>query len=443
MSEPSYKSKLSNSSSVSKDEEEVSDDEEMTHVKVLMALADDELTVGKNHARNGEWIDITMRKVNILLSMDEDSDWQTYLKYINIDLKFDEEQRLNLLSKYNKIVFELNKCKEDLLIFKQAKHDAPIFQIQNTKLTMLNHALQEQLKEERKVERHNPESKLLTFNTGKILVTKSQAINECIKLTKAPTEPESFVESGSVPLTPLLPLKNLQGALPRSEVMPLTYQDHFPRKRPSLGSMKHTKPETQESSSKSVSRHVIVYDTKPVTSSVPTEPKSSKSVNLSKMSQESKPNGKDTDSSKSGRPKPLQKPKLKCELSESSQSKESSVGVSCTTCGSNVHSTTEHNDFFHFKRAEKIKATKAREPRKRYTWVHFLKKKSRAAEKIMSFIRMVENQNDVKVKQIRTAERKNITLIEAARTMLNGIILSKHFWTEAMCNGFLRLKEAC
>ncbi|GJS30952.1 retrovirus-related pol polyprotein from transposon TNT 1-94 [Tanacetum coccineum] len=31
-------------------------------VKVLMALADDELTVGKNHARKGEWIDITMRK---------------------------------------------------------------------------------------------------------------------------------------------------------------------------------------------------------------------------------------------------------------------------------------------------------------------------------------------------------------------------------------------
>ncbi|GJS97841.1 retrovirus-related pol polyprotein from transposon TNT 1-94 [Tanacetum coccineum] len=37
----------------------------------------------------------------------------------------------------------------------------------------------------------------------------------------------------------------------------------------------------------------------------------------------------------------------------------------------------------------------------RYTWVHFLRKKSQAPEMIMSFIRMVENQNDVKVKQIR------------------------------------------
>nr|GEV33826.1 reverse transcriptase domain-containing protein [Tanacetum cinerariifolium] len=44
------------------DEEEVSNNKEVTQVKVLMALTDDELTVGKNHARIGERIDITMRK---------------------------------------------------------------------------------------------------------------------------------------------------------------------------------------------------------------------------------------------------------------------------------------------------------------------------------------------------------------------------------------------
>ncbi|GJR31194.1 retrovirus-related pol polyprotein from transposon TNT 1-94 [Tanacetum coccineum] len=291
-----------------------------------MALAGDEISVGKNHARNGEWIDITMKKINILLSMDEDSDWQTYLKYINIDLK------------------------DDILALKQAKLEAVTFQIQNTELTKLNHALQVQLKEERnvnekwlnslkkvsqcnseqipnqrkkilggdqltetsslnKVERLNPESKLLNFNTRRILVPKSQAVNECLQLTE---------------------------------------------ERSGLGTMKHTKPETQESSNKSVSGPVIIFDTEPVTSSVPTkvktndqeskideltklvqmlmdekinstqkiqepkyvslQPESSKSVNSSKQSQDSKPNGKNHDSSKLVRTKPLQKPKLKCEL---------------------------------------------------------------------------------------------------------------------------------
>ncbi|GJZ08558.1 retrovirus-related pol polyprotein from transposon TNT 1-94 [Tanacetum coccineum] len=103
----------------------------------------------------------------------------------------------------------------------------------------------------------------------------------------------------------------------------------------------------------------------------------------------------------------------------------------------------------------------------RYTWVYFLRKKSQAPEMIMSFIRMVEKQNDIKVKQIRTdnrtefrnhelesfynekgiyqnfsspytpgqngvAERKNRTLIDAARTMLKESVLSKNFWTDAV-----------
>ncbi|GKB87649.1 hypothetical protein Tco_0959921 [Tanacetum coccineum] len=74
------------------DEEEVSDDEEIVQVKVLMALADDELVVWKNHAKNSEWIDISMRK----------------------------------------------------FVFEQAKLEAVTFQLQNTEIIKLNHALQEQ-----------------------------------------------------------------------------------------------------------------------------------------------------------------------------------------------------------------------------------------------------------------------------------------------------------
>ncbi|GKA67553.1 retrovirus-related pol polyprotein from transposon TNT 1-94 [Tanacetum coccineum] len=249
--------------------------------------------------------------------------------------------------------------------------------------------------------------------------------------------------------------------------MTLTYQDHSPRERSGLGRLKHTKPETQESSNKNISGPVTIFDPKPVTSSVPIEFKTndqeSKIYELPKL--DSKPNGKNPESSKPVTPKPLQKPKLKCELcnytnhstddcyrilycmkckredhmtsdhdmyiaslrssqnykahpyqyaspfkqilkskanpfppcthcgfndhrhddcrnypeckicrsynhyilkhnrvvqirsgvqAESSQFSESSIGVSCTNCGSSVHSTTDHNDFEHFKRGEKL-----------------------------------------------------------------------------------------
>ncbi|GKC04277.1 retrovirus-related pol polyprotein from transposon TNT 1-94, partial [Tanacetum coccineum] len=51
-------------------------------------------------------------------------------------------------------------------------------------------------------------------------------------------------------------------------------------------------------------------------------------------------------------------------LVESSQSRESLISVSCTTCGSNVHLTIDHNDFEHSMRVEKIQATKDKDPPK-------------------------------------------------------------------------------
>ncbi|GKA33371.1 retrovirus-related pol polyprotein from transposon TNT 1-94 [Tanacetum coccineum] len=103
----------------------------------------------------------------------------------------------------------------------------------------------------------------------------------------------------------------------------------------------------------------------------------------------------------------------------------------------------------------------------RYTWVFFLKKKSDAFDYIMYFIRKMENLNEVRVKKLRSdngiefrnhkleefcdekgilqnfsspctheqngiAKRRNKTLIEAARTMLNSAKLPKQFWGEAV-----------
>ncbi|GJY04703.1 hypothetical protein Tco_0370643 [Tanacetum coccineum] len=126
------------------------------------------------------------------------------------------------------------------------------------------------------VERLNPNSKLPNFNTRRILVPESQAVNESLKPTEASTDPESSKDSKAEPLTPLPPLKILQGDSPSSEVMSLTFQPHSPKERSGLGIMKHTKTKTQATVNKSVLGTVIVSETKPTTPSVPTEVKNTK-----------------------------------------------------------------------------------------------------------------------------------------------------------------------
>ncbi|GKA06956.1 retrovirus-related pol polyprotein from transposon TNT 1-94 [Tanacetum coccineum] len=132
-----------------KDEEEVSyDDNEVTKVKALMPLADEErVSVGKESARNGEWIKISMKNVHTLLEMEDNDDRKSFLGYLCIDLNYVEEQRNNLISKHRNIVQELNTCKEQLLVLKQAKLDLLTMQHVNTKILKENQNLRNELKE--------------------------------------------------------------------------------------------------------------------------------------------------------------------------------------------------------------------------------------------------------------------------------------------------------
>ncbi|GJS70484.1 hypothetical protein Tco_0703325 [Tanacetum coccineum] len=67
-----------------------------------------------------------------------------------------------------------------------------------------------------------------------------------------------------------------KGASPSSEVMPLTFQPHSPKERPCLGIMKHTKPETQDSSNKNVSGTVTMLIDEKVNSNQKTQESNSK-----------------------------------------------------------------------------------------------------------------------------------------------------------------------
>ncbi|GKB59852.1 retrovirus-related pol polyprotein from transposon TNT 1-94 [Tanacetum coccineum] len=309
--------------------------------------------------------------------------------------------------------------------------------------------------------------------------------------------------------------------------MPLIFQPHSPKERPGLGIMKHTKPETRDSSNKSVSGTITVSESKQTTPLVPTEVKDTEQAPKPKA----KPFPPCTHCGFNDHIPDDCKNYPECEICESyhhstsgynrviqirggRQIREpiwyldngcsrSMTGVKsylhkyveqpdpkdkpCTTCEKGKHHRASfktkqnfsirkclhllHMDLFGQISPMSINHEKYTlvivDEYSRYTWVYFLRKKSQTPEMIMSFIKMVENQNDIKVKQIKTdngtefrnyelesfydekgiyqnfsspytpgqngvAERKNRTLIDAARTMLKGSVLSKHFWTDAV-----------
>ncbi|GJX53764.1 retrovirus-related pol polyprotein from transposon TNT 1-94, partial [Tanacetum coccineum] len=359
-------------------------------------------------------------------------------------------------------------------------------------------------------------------------------------------------------LTPLPPLKNLQGASPSSKVIPLTFQPHSPKERPGLGTMKHTKPKTHDSLKKSVSGTITVCETEPTTPSFPTKvndaKQESKINKLTKLIQmlidekilkaKAKPFPPCTHCGfNDHRPDDCRNyPKYGIcgsydyftlghnhvihirggVLAESSQSSETSNGVKCNTCGSTIHSTTDHNEFDNFKRGTIFNANNELvliAPRRNDVYVldmssltpngacffakasksinwlwhkrllhlnfkninklakqnkflglpsqvyskdkpcspcekgkhhkaSFKTKQNFSTRKYLHLLHMdllgpLESFCDKKgifqnfsspytPEQNGIAERKNRTLIEAARTMLNGSVLSKHFWTKAV-----------
>ncbi|GJV67047.1 hypothetical protein Tco_1482556 [Tanacetum coccineum] len=306
-------------------EAKVSDEEEVTQVKVLMALADDELTVGKSHACNGELVDITIRKVNTFLSMDEEADWQNYLR-------------------------------DELLILKQAKLDAITFQIQNTELTKLKHALQEQLKEEKKInEKWLTSSKKVSQCISKQIPHQKKKVLGCELLTESSSKMKIFSF-----LLPWVPESQVVNESLETLNTPESSKDSEVEFLTLLPPLKRT---------------IAVSESKQTTSSVPTEVKDTEQeLKLNELTKlilraKAKPFPPCThcgfndhipddypecgicgsyDHSTLGHNRVIQN--RGGIQAESSQSNESSIRVKCNTRGSTIHSTSDHNEFDHFKR---------------------------------------------------------------------------------------------
>ncbi|GJW88670.1 hypothetical protein Tco_0164010 [Tanacetum coccineum] len=224
------------------DEEEVSlDDNEVTKVKPLLALTTEErVFVGKESASNGEWVKISIQKVHTLLEMEDNDDRKSFLDYLCIDLNYIEEQRNNLLSKHRNLVQELNTCKEQLLVLKQAKLDLLTMQHVNTKILKENQNLRNELKEltsiaetwlnsSNKVNQYNSnmyitssnkprlagaeDSTLPNHDTGKVPSDESQrnTTNPSIAVSDSSATDYDSADESSVCSTLLPPLEKLAG----------------------------------------------------------------------------------------------------------------------------------------------------------------------------------------------------------------------------------------
>ncbi|GKD44554.1 hypothetical protein Tco_1269199 [Tanacetum coccineum] len=200
------------------DEEDVSsDDTDITEVKVLMALADDEnVVVDKESARNGEWVKISMRKVHTLLDMEDNDERKSFLDYLCIDLNYVEEQRNNLVVSVNKFLLKRRKFWElinslnpsssgqkDLVFVKSSPND--------TKVTIPGGVERPWLFE--------AEGFILpNHDTGRILPAESQrnTTDPSVAFTDSSATDYDSTDESSVCSTLLPPLKKLEGAEPIS-----------------------------------------------------------------------------------------------------------------------------------------------------------------------------------------------------------------------------------
>ncbi|GJR63562.1 hypothetical protein Tco_1505724, partial [Tanacetum coccineum] len=194
------------------DEEEVSSDEnEVTEVKALMALADEErIYIGKESSINGKWTKISIKKVYTLLEMEDDDDRKSFLDYLCIDLNYVEEQRNNLFSKHRNLVQELNTCKEQLLVLKQAKLD--LLTMQHNDLILVKSSIDSSnvsssVSDKSKLS--EAEDSALSNHSAE---TQKNTTGPLIAVTESLATNYDSADDSSVYSTQLLSLKKLDGA---------------------------------------------------------------------------------------------------------------------------------------------------------------------------------------------------------------------------------------
>ncbi|GJV00158.1 retrovirus-related pol polyprotein from transposon TNT 1-94 [Tanacetum coccineum] len=128
-----------------------SEDEGTTNIRELMAITEDEPSVEKADARSGQWVDITMKKVHIILSMTDGDERKHVIDYTHVDLDYVEDQRKNLVNKFNLLKQELSLHKSKLCNLKNTVSINCSLQNEVIRVNLENESLKDEISDLKKV----------------------------------------------------------------------------------------------------------------------------------------------------------------------------------------------------------------------------------------------------------------------------------------------------
>ncbi|GKD54674.1 retrovirus-related pol polyprotein from transposon TNT 1-94 [Tanacetum coccineum] len=155
----------------------------------------EEPSVGKADEGSGQWVEITMKKVHGLLSMIDGDEMKHVLDYTHVDLHYVEDQRKNLVNRFNLLKQELSLHKSELCNLKNTVSINCSLQIDVIRVNLKNESLKDEIS-----------------NLKKALGGRGKKANESLSMSIPEITSDS--ESECETQEPLPPLPKLLGAAP-------------------------------------------------------------------------------------------------------------------------------------------------------------------------------------------------------------------------------------
>ncbi|GJW82261.1 retrovirus-related pol polyprotein from transposon TNT 1-94 [Tanacetum coccineum] len=179
------------------DESVSSEDEGTTKFKAFMAIAEDEPSVGKGDARSGQLVEITMKKVYRLMSMTDDEEIKHVLDNTHVDLHYVEDQRKDLVNKFNALKQDLAFYKSELCNLKNTVSINCSLQNEVIKVNLENESLKDEISDLKRRKENN--------STKEVVFTKAdESLSEPAPMITSNSEADFDIQEPLPPLPKLV-----------------------------------------------------------------------------------------------------------------------------------------------------------------------------------------------------------------------------------------------